>query len=450
MAALRSVQSPPMDPGDKGCRRLRSLGAIPAIPILLAMTGCGATTWWTAPVPSVDASQFNAGETSPERASRMVVPAEIFGPPAPLVDTTVESGPDTTFVERDRSIQTTMPDGKRVALPLGPEELARELPPGRPWPVDGLVGQINGKAIYADDFLEPMSARLAQLGASADRGAARRQIIQMVGERFEEEVNNRLIISEAESSIPPEAREGLFQWLRTLQEQEVAARGGTKSGASASLQDQFGMTVEQFLERRRNEALAGDLIRRRLAPRAIVSWRDIERAYEKAYSEYNPGPTIVVGRLILRTQEDAARIEEIKSQFAAGADFGEVARALRMPNDGVWFERQLDDKGIDGLTDLRPELRSVLASLPVGKASDPVPLGTATMFVIILRREQPPARSLFDPTVQIRLRNELERYRLNQEQVRYFEALRSRWISDDIDEMRLRLIDIALRRYFQP
>lgn len=410
----------------------------------LMQVGCS-----TESATAVTADQFNRQNAPEGAASRLVVPPEVFGPAAPTIDTRVMAGPDATFIERNESVTTTLPDGTRTSLPIGPELTAAVLPPGRPWPVDGLVGQINGKAIYADEFLKGMSDRLAQAGRNPDRAVGRRDIIGLVSERFEEEVNNRLIISEAESSIPPEAREGLFEWLRTLQEEEIAERGGTRSAATASMQEQFGMTVEQFLERRKNMALAGDLIRRRIAPRAIVSWRDVERAYDRASEEFAPGATIVIGRIVLRTREDAAKIEEAKAQFASGAEFQSVAAGLKIAKDGVWLERTLDAKGIDGLTDLREEMRAAMKDLPVGKPSAPIVLGPATVWLCVLSLNQPPVRSLFEPDVQLRIRAELEGARMTQEQTRYFEALRSRWISDDIDQMRVRIVDIALRRYMQ-
>lgn len=425
--------------------------AIAACVCVSFAAGCSVIAPWTSSSTSVTADQFNVLNAPAEITPRVAVPIQIAEPPKEVVDrTVVAAGPEEEIVaSRAETTPTVMPDGSRTVLPLGPEEMAAERPAGQPWPVDGLVGQINGKAIYADEFLSGMSARLAQIGALPDRLAARREIIQMVGMRFEQEVNNRLIISEAESSIPPEAREGLFEFLRTLQEKETAERGGTRSATEASIQEQFGMSVEQFIERRKNEALAGDLIRRRIEPRAIVSWRDIERAYDRAKDEFAPGATIVIGRITLRTQGNEAKIEEVKAQFAAGADFRTVAKALDMPNDGVWFERTLDEKGIEGMEDVRVEHREALKNLAVGQVSEPFTIGPATLWVVILSREQPEVKSLFDPSVQIRLRNELQNHRMMQEQDRYFQALRSRWISDDIDEMRLRLIDIALRRYMQ-
>ena len=43
---------------------------------------------------------------------------------------------------------------------------------------------------------------------------------RLIEEAFEQFVNNELVISEAESAIPDEAKEGLLAWMRELQEKE--------------------------------------------------------------------------------------------------------------------------------------------------------------------------------------------------------------------------------------
>lgn len=405
---------------------------------------------WGSGTTDVSPDQFNRAAAPSELVARVVVPPEIYGPPRP--DMRVEErvkGPSTTFTESEATTKTTLPDGTKVTLPLGPEETSTTLPPGRPWPVDTLIGQVNGKAIYADQFLEGPSATLAQIGAGPDRARARQEIMRFVSARFEEEVNNRLIISEAESNIPPEAREGLFEFIRNLREEEVAKAGGTLSATETTFQEQYGMTVEQYLERRKNMALAGDLIRRRIQPRAIVSWRDIERAYERAMDEYAPGATVTIGRILVMTRNNQAKIAEVTAQLEGGADFSEVARELGVEKDGVWLEEKLGEKGLEGIGALLPEYRSAIKDLPIGKASKPIVAGPAVMWLAILEIDRPVARSLYDPSVQIPLRSSLERQRLMQEEERYFQALRSRWISDDIDQMRARLVDVALRRYLQ-
>ena len=94
-------------------------------------------------------------------------------------------------------------------------------------------------------------------------------------------------------------------------------------------------------------------------------------------------------------------------------------------------------------------VKDKLRGLQPGQASAPFQQGINTVWVAVLALEKPEPKSLFDWEVQLRLRNELIRNRRIIEQNRYFIALRSRWISDDINEMKLRLIAIALDRYYR-
>lgn len=194
--------------------------------------------------------------------------------------------------------------------------------------------------------------------------------------------------------------------------------------------------------------LAQDLLRKRIEPRTIVSWRDIERAYEQGKAEFNPPATVTLGRISVRSS-DAAKVEEVGKQLESGVPFAEVARGLGIPKDGVWIVKKLDDKGIEGITDLTDAVKDKLRGLQPGQASAPFQQGINTVWVAVLALEKPEPKSLFDWEVQLRLRNELIRNRRIIEQNRYFIALRSRWISDDINEMKLRLIAIALDRYYR-
>jgi hypothetical protein len=57
--------------------------------------------------------------------------------------------------------------------------------------------------------------------------------------------------------------------------------------------------------------------------------------------------------------------------------------------------------------------------------------------------------SLFDPMVQLALREGLRAQQFAIEQRRYLESLRRRWVSDDLATMQARLVAIALERYYR-
>lgn len=424
--------------------RLLAMGAIS-----IAAAGCQIIDQYTTNATTVTVGQFNDAQPRPDIGPVVEVPPEMVGPPSVMRSSaSIREQSGTTITASRETMKTDVPGAGAVTMPVGPDKISASVEVGRAWPVEALVGQINGKAIYADDFLGPLEDRLVQLGANRDRARARREIVSLIDARFDEEVNNRLVISEAESTISPEMREGLFEFLRSMQEKEIAGRGGNRAAAQTSLQEEFGMSIEQFMERRKNEVLAQDLLRKRIEPRTIVSWRDIERAYEQGKAEFNPPATVTLGRISVRSS-DAAKVEEVGKQLESGVPFAEVARGLGIPKDGVWIVKKLDDKGIEGITDLTDAVKDKLRGLQPGQASAPFQQGINTVWVAVLALEKPEPKSLFDWEVQLRLRNELIRNRRIIEQNRYFIALRSRWISDDINEMKLRLIAIALDRYYR-
>jgi hypothetical protein len=377
------------------------------------------------------------------RPSVVEVPASEYQP---------QQDPDADSVSDPGDGSTPVASGKGLASPAaqGPGGAAGEaLSTGQRWPVDALLGQINGKPLYANDFLASREDRIRQLVAQPDRVAAYRQLLQLLDEAFEQFVNNQLVISEAEGAIPIEAKEGLLAWMRELQEAEIANRGGTRSEAQRSIEEEFpGTTIEEFMQRQKNEILASDLMRRRIKPRAIVSWRDIERLYMKNWEKYNPLPTIRVGRIAL-LKTDQAKVDRVKGLFAQGKSFAEVAAELQLPNQGLWKELKLGPKGIDGIPDLVDDLKVRLKGLKEGVVDGPVEQKSQVTWMTLLPSEQAKPTSIFDSRLQLNLRRQLEGERFGMEQYRYLQSLRSRWIAEDLTEMKKRLIQFALERYWR-
>jgi hypothetical protein len=60
----------------------------------------------------------------------------------------------------------------------------------------------------------------------------------------------------------------------------------------------------------------------------------------------------------------------------------------------------------------------------------------------------PPTPPAAEPLLELAL-SELRARRRIIERDRYIETLRSRWVTDDIQEMESRLIEIALQRYWR-
>ena len=180
---------------------------------------------------------------------------------------------------------------------------------------------MNGRPIYAEEFFEPIEDQLRVIAAGADRAQARRTLEAFVAQRFKAAVDSELVVAEAESKLSPEQQAGLFAWLRSLQEETIAQRGGIRAAAEESLQAEEGGSIEDFLRITRDTQLARRLLNERIEPRAIVSWRDVEQEYERRRGEFNPRPQIRIGRVRLSVETDAAAIERVKALVAEGKDF---------------------------------------------------------------------------------------------------------------------------------
>jgi hypothetical protein len=325
------------------------------------------------------------------------------------------------------------------------------------WLVDGLVGQVNGRPVFADEFLKPIEARLQELAMNPDRAAARRSMQMLIRERFNDYVNSEIIISEAEGSLTAEQQQGFFSWLKTLQETAVSERGGNLAEARKSLEDEYGMSVDEFLEQRRDAALASYLLQRKVQPRTIVSWSDIEREYRNRFQEFNPKPSAKIGSIRVPSR-DVGKVESVKAMVADGKSFAEIAETLKVEKGGLLLQLSLEEGQTidDGLAQneslretMRVTLREKLKDVPVGKATEAVVVGETVVWYGVIELVNPPKRGLYDPDVQLELKAELTARRNAIERTRYLAELRSRWVSDDIARIEERLLLIAFSRYWR-
>ena len=398
----------------------------------------------------VDSVAFSKGNI-PEHVNPVIVQipdADLEPPKVETDDTTVVVANGNKITTQTTEVVSTAPDGATMTQKV-PENIVAQLPINQKWPVDSLVGQINGKPLYASEFLRSREDRIINIAAKTERNAARLEIIQVISEAFDQTVNNSLIISEAEAMIPAEGQAGVLAWLKDLQEKEIANRGGSRADAQRSIEEEFpGTTIEEFMNRQKNQALAGDLLNRRIRPRTIVSWRDVERLYDVNSAAYNPLPTIRIGRIAV-LKSNQAQVDQIKASFAQGKSFSQVSKELNLENDGLWREIKIPQGGIDAIPDIVDEMKSRIKGLAINKVDGPTETKTQVTWMTLISEQQVRAKSIFDPQLQLQLRRQIEGQRYSIEQQHYFQSLRTRWVASDLESMKARLISITLNRYFR-
>jgi hypothetical protein len=327
-----------------------------------------------------------------------------------------------------------------------PLDLAR-IEPGDRVVVDSLVGQINGRPIFADAFFDPIEA---QLRAIRQGTTSRDQFYQQAGEviaiHLRQIVRDELFLAQSLAQLKPEQRQGLFAWMRHEREQAIARGGGTIIGADERWREREGMSLDEYLQFRRDAMLVWQLFKQRIEPRVIVTWRDIQRAYIDRHREFNPPMKLKVARIALHSQREAEAIENVMQRLAAGDSFQAIARELGQHATEPWQEFDIGPGGVDAL-EISDTLKRQLKGLQPGETSEPFPVGASTWWLHAVAVERPPARSLYEPDVQRRLYHDIHARRMEEEQQRYIATLFDETIYDELIAMHERLLNIAMLRY---
>jgi len=399
----------------------------------------------------ISTNDFNRVEGVNANLDIVQVPPSVFSPDEVRETTEIEKDAQGEKVTTVKSLVEKNADGSERVVIIGPATEDIRIKVGGKWTIESLVGQINGRPVYASKFMQSIEDRILRIVAENPRPVAQRDIAKLVSDRFEQYINNELIIAEAEGLLSPEMQAGIFAWLQSIQEQTVAGYGGNRTAATQSLQDQFGMNMEQYLKEKRDEALAQDLLRRRVKPRTIVSWRDYERQYAILEPEFNPEPKITIGRIRLQNANED-QIQDVQARFQRGETFAQVATKLKeqggIKDDeaGEWKVFKMPANGIAGL-DFSQEIKDLLSAVETGKVSAPSRKGSHCSWYCVMNIESQTARSIFDSVLQRQLRRGLEDQRGRYEQVRYLGSLRDKFVTNDIDQMTRRLTRIAWDRY---
>ena len=410
-----------------------------------ALLGCETLVDRPETAQEITASDFNHLSAANSGLDIVQVPPTVFSPEEIRTSEETETDAQGEKVITQKTRVQKNADGTEKVINLGAATDEIRVKPGEKWTIESLIGQINGRPVYAGKFMTSIEDRILRLVAENPPGNAQRLIEKLIQDRFQQYINNELIISEAEGMLSPEMQAGIFAWIQSIQEQTVAGNGGNRTSATQSIEDQFGMNMEQYLKEKRDEALASDLLRRRVEPRTIVSWRDVERQYSMLEKEFNPEPRITIGRIRLQVS-DQLEIQNVQERFKRGETFAQVATALNVPDGGKWQQYPLPKNGLAGL-ELADDIKKILLAVENGQVTEELRKGSTATWYCVTNVQQQATRSIFESALQRSIRRGLKEQRGAYERNRYLASLRDRWVTNDIDQMTKRLIVIAWERY---
>jgi hypothetical protein len=318
--------------------------------------------------------------------------------------------------------------------------------PGETVIVDSLIGQVNGRPIFADEILAPV---MDQLNADFDRmpwQQFRAYLIQVVSHRLSEVIHNELFLSEARSELNEQQQTGFLAWMNQMRGDLVGERGGITAEAEQQILAEEGKTIDEYLRLQEEQQLIGVLMQKHVRPNALVAWRDVERAWEARQKEFNESPSVTLGRIRILTEGNEEQAKLIQDELDAGEPFDVVADAAGMGDGGVWDSFKMGPGGIASI-EIAEFYKPHLEGLGPGETSKGFVHGTRTIWVSVIEVTNPKQHSLYDPMIQRALYRDIYARRIGDAQQAYIKGILDKGIYDDLKDMESKVVSIALSRF---
>ncbi len=312
--------------------------------------------------------------------------------------------------------------------------------------VDAMVGQVNGRPIYAGEFFAPMDTKLRRDAEQLEPRKWLEETRAQIKLRLRSRVIDELLLAEFEAAIPDEQRPGLLAWVSSLRDQIISENRGSETIARQKVSAEEGLTIEEQVEKLRDRELIQQQLRAQVTNRIFISRREVEQEYERRSERFNPLPDAVF-RLMLVPTSEADRVQRVQTALDSGESFEAVARreSTYSPEEGGLHKVKLDAPTVAQSTIFGvPELNDPAQQLAEGQTVGPFPFRSNTAWITLESLESKSV-ALYD--AQLELYNILWNARFAEETDKYLRGLYERGSLDDVEQMERRLLEIAADRY---
>ena len=327
------------------------------------------------------------------------------------------------------------------------ETAPRSDPDHQPRPVytvAAMIGQVNGRALYADSVLEPLDDQLRNLGQRLRPESFHREIQTILYANLRQIIFDALILGEAERSLTDEEQMRVTHIVAERRKELLRQFLGSEQRAERELLAQFGLTLDETLKESRQQVIISNYLRQQLLPKINVTRKDIERYYTDHFDGFDEQVTRKLRLIKVSTEEDALAIEQ---RLAAGEPFSDVARDpsnLFKPQHGGLFSEASTGDPFN-----HPQLNEAMVILTAGQHSSRIEIDTFVWWLQVESLERIPQQSLRD--TQLKIESILTEQRYRSLTADYRDRLvREGSYSPGIDQMAQVLIDVTMARYAAP
>lgn len=317
-------------------------GTLRTLPVLVAAAVAGCSASGPRPTdlgPADFAAEPVADSDAPPRVA--VDPGQAPAPASPI---------DAGQFAAGEVVLVPPPVDAQEASQVGPAPDVSP-PVARPATVllDVKVGEVNNKAIFAAEFLDPLAQRLRALAyrdVDLPDGTTTQELVPLsvwqaqaaaiITEQLQIFITNELVIAEGLASFTPAQRSSLRNFLGLARVDLERRSGGSITRAVRSLGT--GQTLSEYLQEVRNRQLInkfGDDLRRSV----VITRSDVERAYLQQYGGDRRDSSMTFREIRVRADDEQGEAR-IARRLSRGEPFAEVAtdeaNTSRRSDGGLW------------------------------------------------------------------------------------------------------------------
>lgn len=312
--------------------------------------------------------------------------------------------------------------------------------------IDAKVGDISGHPIYVTSFFDPIADRLLASGQQNDLQQWRNHAIEIVKNRLDGIIYDELLRAETIAALTPQQRVGLQSFLKDFRSNLLSENLGSAQLANRRILEEQGITLDEALKQKELDTLVGLTLYEEINRGINISWRDITQRYERDINRFQPPPTVAL-QVIRVLEPEGELVDSITARLNGGESFEDIASS-----DLNTFNKDTQGR-TETLLEGSFETTKFFAPLPLNEAvwalsegewAGPVSLGNANFWILYASTEQESV-SLYD--AQIQLLRELTIERRETERAQFLKNLIERARVSSRDEILLRLLYIAEKKY---
>jgi hypothetical protein len=354
--------------------------------------------------------------------------------PAPADQPPMETGPAAP----ERGIGAG-PSGRAPAND-GPSPTASRDPSDAPFKMDGMVGQVNGRPIYADSVLKHIEDQLkAMFRRDPNPAAFRAQAQPLIEATLQQIVLDALIIGEAERDLSERERQHLnFAVVRKREELTRRYGQGSPSLAERNIVRATGKSMDQTIEEFRQQALVARYLREKISPRVNVNRWDIERYFRDNIDRFAPQETWRLRLIRVATQSDADQVLAMLESQPFAEVAGSEMNLNRRDTGGLMDEMR-------GVAFGNEDMNEAIRQLEQGQWTGPYPLGSSYVFAYVETRASQEGMGLRE--AQPIIERELENRQFQQLQSDFNRRLFREGSYHSLPEMTQSILRVAMARY---